>query len=53
MVLEKVMDDQARWVIGNARKEGGRGFSWWEDVNVECCRHPCTWVDGFVGGTWW
>jgi hypothetical protein len=53
LVLEKVVDDRSRWVVGRTREGDRWGFSRWEDANVESCRHPCTRTEGGVGGTWW
>jgi hypothetical protein len=35
LVLEKMMDDGARWVVSSPRKDVRRGLGRWEGINVE------------------
>jgi hypothetical protein len=39
LVLEEMMDDGARWVVGSTRKKNQQGLSRWEDINAECRRN--------------
>jgi hypothetical protein len=52
LVLEKMMDYEARWVVGSQRKDVWRGLGRWEGINVEIFRGLVGWCEVCVVGTW-